>query len=250
MIHIISGAVIHGEWRGAPAWFPTANISLNSQEIPDSVFQINIIIDSILYSWIGTYQKEKWVFESHIFNFSEDIYEKNISIYLLEEIRKNRKFDSLDSLKKQISTDVQKVKNNSVIVLTFGSFDVVHKWHEYYLSEARKYGTKLITIIASDNNIERIKWNPPLHSSGKRTEAIEQLWISNEAIVWSESNPMKWLKKYRPDVICLGYDQRWPFVEELPQELKKLWLRTEIIRITSLCPEKFKSSILKKKNIL
>jgi glycerol-3-phosphate cytidylyltransferase-like family protein len=33
---------------------------------------------------------------------------------------------------------------------------------------------------------------------------------------------MKWLKKYTPEIICLGYDQRGKFVEQLPEEFKKL----------------------------
>jgi len=104
---------------------------------------------------------KKKVFEAHIFNFDEDIYGEDIEVILLEKTRDNKKFESLDHLKKQISLDKQVIENRKVQVLTFGSFDFVHKGHEYYLFEAKKYGTHLSTIVAHDENIMKIKWNPP-----------------------------------------------------------------------------------------
>jgi cytidyltransferase-like protein len=34
---------------------------------------------------------------------------------------------------------------------------VVHKGHKYYLKEAKKYGDILITIVARDSTIEKVK---------------------------------------------------------------------------------------------
>ncbi|MEI6711388.1 MAG: adenylyltransferase/cytidyltransferase family protein [bacterium] len=41
--------------------------------------------------------------------------------------------------------------------MTFGTFDRFHPGHEYYLREAKKLGDTLITIVARDNTVERIK---------------------------------------------------------------------------------------------
>ena len=38
-------------------------------------------------------------------------------------------------------------------VMTFGSFDVLHKGHEHYLKEAKSYGDYLIVVVARDENI-------------------------------------------------------------------------------------------------
>jgi FAD synthase len=97
------------------------------------------------------------MFEVHIFDFSTDIYDQEIDIYLLSEIRKNKQFQNTQELKIQLEKDKEYIQGLQHNILTFGSFDVVHKGHEYYLSEARKYGDHLITIIATDHNIERIK---------------------------------------------------------------------------------------------
>jgi len=43
------------------------------------------------------------------------------------------------------------------VVMTFGTFDMFHPGHRYYLSEARKYGDILIVVVALDATVERLK---------------------------------------------------------------------------------------------
>ncbi|MDA9129357.1 hypothetical protein N9J72_02680, partial [Candidatus Gracilibacteria bacterium] len=132
MIQKISGEVIHGNALGRTIGFPTANIAYDNTHIPDSVFQINIIVGGKQYSGIGTNMVSKGVFETHIFDFSEDIYGTNIEIYLLKKIRDNQKFNSLEEIKTQIQKDKEFAKNTKLNVLTFGSFDITHPGHTYY----------------------------------------------------------------------------------------------------------------------
>ena len=49
--------------------------------------------------------------ETNIFDFNEDIYGKVIFIEILENIRHEKKFESVDELKEQISKDVNYWKN-------------------------------------------------------------------------------------------------------------------------------------------
>ena len=249
MIQKISGEVIHGNALGRTIGFPTANIAYTKSDIWNSVFQINIIIWAEIFSWIWANMVSKWIFEAHIFNFSEDIYGKNIEIILLKKIRDNQKFNSLEEIKNQISKDQEIAKTTKLPVLTFGSFDVTHPGHSYYLSEAKKYGTHLITIIATDKNIEKIKWKSPRNTQKQRFQELWELWISDEIIMGSEESPLSWIEKLQPHVICLWYDQRWIFVDALPEKISELWLSTEIIRIPAFHPEKYKSSILKEEII-
>ena len=55
---------------------------------------------------------------------------------------------------------------------------------------------------------------------------------------------MKWLDIYKPEVICLGYDQRG-FAESLFDALVERNLETEIITLSAFKPEIYKSSLLK-----
>lgn len=48
--------------------------------------------------------------EVHLFHFNEDIYGHKIEIELLKLVRKEKKFDSLDALKKQVAEDVVQAK--------------------------------------------------------------------------------------------------------------------------------------------
>ncbi len=242
----VIGEVIHGEKLGRKLGFPTANIAYRKNDIENAVFHLNIIIDGEIFSWMGSYMKTKWVFEAHIFNFAKDIYGKTIELLLLKKVRKNRAFTNFSELQQQIQQDQKIIQKQQLNILTFGSFDLVHQWHTYYLSQARKYGNHLITIVATDNNIKKIKWHSPTHKVDERIDAIKSLYISDEVLAWSEISPLQCIEKYQPHVICLGYDQRWKFVEALPRKLQELELDTQVIYIGSLKPEIYKSSLLKK----
>lgn len=240
--------VIHGEKLGRQLWFPTANIAYNKNDIEDAVYFLNIIIENKIYSGMWSHMVKKWVFEAHIFHFDMDIYWKEIEIILLKKIRDNKKFGNLDALVHQIKQDKILCENIFIPVLTFWSFDLVHKWHEYYLFEAKKYGTHLTTIVASDENIFKIKWKTPLHNITQRIKAIQDMWICDKVFPGSKDKPMQWIEKIKPSVICLWYDQCGPFVDKLSSEIAKLVLDTHIVRIPPHKPEVFKSSLLKEKS--
>lgn len=247
MIQKISGEVIHGNALGRTIWFPTANIAYEG-EISDSVFIINVILNSHIYSGIGSNMVRKWVFEAHIFDFDDDIYGETIEIILLKKIRDNIKLNSLEEIKEQISKDQELAQNTQLNVLTFGSFDLVHEGHKYYLGEAKKLWNNLLTIIATDKNIEKIKWTLPQHSQTERFNEVSDLWIADEVFMGSEDHPMTWVERFKPHIICLWYDQWGKFVDHLPDKISKLWLETQILRIAPYHPETYKSSILKQKN--
>ena len=48
----------------------------------------------------------KGVFEVHLLDFDADIYGKTLQVDIVDKIRDNRKFESLDGLKEQIERDV------------------------------------------------------------------------------------------------------------------------------------------------
>jgi len=48
----------------------------------------------------------KAILEVHIFNFSDNLYHRNISVVFRKKLREEHKFDSLDQLKQQIKRDM------------------------------------------------------------------------------------------------------------------------------------------------
>lgn len=247
-MQIIHGTVVQWNKLWRKLWFPTANISFSEDTyVEDSVFHINIVIDSKVYRWVWTNMLAKWVFEAHIFDFSKDIYGEKVEIVLLKKLRDNREFPNLEELKQQITRDKEEALSQELNILTFWSFDVLHEWHKYYLSQARKYGTNLVTIVATDKNIKKIKWNSPMYSILERVDALIETWIPGEVVAGSNTDPMQWLVEYKPHCICLWYDQRGKFVHALPRKLKELSIDCDIVRIASYHPGKYKSSLLKQK---
>ena len=245
MITSIKWTVIHGKKLWRKIWYKTANIKVSEWEIEEWVYKIRLSLWWEVYSWVGTYIAEKWVFESHIFDFDMDIYDRNLEVILLYKLRDNKKFDSLDDLVTQIKTDIEAAKNKTDYVLTFGAFDLLHLWHEHYLSNAKKYWDFLITIIGTDKNIEKLKWKKPDHSQEERKKTLEAVEISDKVLIGNEGNPMEWIDTYKPLSICLWYDQAW-FADKIESYLKEKNIDTNIIRLNALEPWKFKSSLLKK----
>ena len=126
--------------------------------------------------------------------------------------------------------------NNMKKVLTFGTFDLAHPGHISYLEEAKTHGDYLITIIARDKNLKK----DVINSEEKRLKQIKKLNIANEVVLGSLESKLDVIHKYKPDIICLGYDQK-------ADEAKLAEIsNAKIIRCKSFKPHVFKSKILKK----
>ncbi|MEE0900507.1 MAG: riboflavin kinase [Bacteroidales bacterium] len=57
-----------------------------------------------------TIDKQERTIEVHVFDFSEQIYDKSIEIAFIEYLRSQQKFESLDDLKAQIEKDCDEAK--------------------------------------------------------------------------------------------------------------------------------------------
>lgn len=127
--------------------------------------------------------------------------------------------------------------------MAFGTFDILHQGHINFLRQAKKYGD-LIVVIARDRTVKQAKGKPPDNAEKQRLRAVKAAGLADKIILGSLTDKYAAIKKYRPDIIALGYDQKF-FVDRLKDELKKLKLNTKIIRLKSFKPKKYKSSILK-----
>ena len=116
----ILGEVIEGDKRGREIGFPTANILLNNLIKPDfGVYAVKIDYNNDTYDGIAnfgvrpTFDKTKSlpILEVHLFNFSDNLYGKEIIISFVDFIRKEKKFNGLESLKSQIQLDINKAKD-------------------------------------------------------------------------------------------------------------------------------------------
>jgi len=242
MHQTINWKVIHWNKNWEKYLFKTANIFYDVENIPDWVYKINVVIDNKKYPGVWATVQKKWIFESHLFDFEDDLYDKEIKVYLLKKIRDNKKFENFPDLKKQIELDIEFAKKDIIRVMTFGTFDIFHPGHKHFLTEASFHWDLLITIIARDENVKKIKWNYPKKDENKRLEVLKNDWLSDIVELGDLKNPFLCLEKHKPDIICLWYDQRW-FVEKLQEEKK--YKDIVLVRLEGYKPEIYKSSLLK-----
>jgi riboflavin kinase/FMN adenylyltransferase len=113
----IEGRVEHGDQRGRTIGFPTANVSLGEYLRPlNGVYAVRVGIEETNGQTIWqdgvanlgtrpTVDGKTEKLEVHIFNFNQDIYGKHMRVALIEFIRPEQKFDSIDALKNRIEED-------------------------------------------------------------------------------------------------------------------------------------------------
>ena len=116
------GKVVKGNSIGKTLGFPTANIKIGTdlKLIPkNGVYLISTIINQkIIFGMMNigikpTTNENTKSIEVNLFDFNQDLYDKNITIYIKQFLREEIKFDSLNELKLQIEKD--KITCNSII---------------------------------------------------------------------------------------------------------------------------------------
>jgi len=128
--------------------------------------------------------------------------------------------------------------------MVFGTFDILHKGHEDFFRQARKLGEYLIVIVARDKNVLKIKGKLPRNGEIVRQRKIVESKLADEVAIGSIEDRYKIIQEFKPNVICLGYDQKVS-ERELREKLIEFGLaKTKIIRLDSFFPEIYKSSKL------
>jgi len=116
----ISGTVVEGQRVGREIGFPTANLEVRESYklLPgDGAYAVIVEIDGTSFNGmlnIGfkpTVDGSQRTIETHLFNFDENIYGRELTIEFVQSLRKERKFDSLEDLKKQLAQDKDKAKS-------------------------------------------------------------------------------------------------------------------------------------------
>jgi riboflavin kinase/FMN adenylyltransferase len=112
--YAITGIVVKGDGRGKGLGFPTANIAPKHSIIPaHGVYAVRLFVRDKFYDGIAnigmrpTFDKNVLAVEVHVFDFNEDIYGEEISLYFIGKIREEKKFDSADELILQIRADIE-----------------------------------------------------------------------------------------------------------------------------------------------
>ncbi len=120
-LHEVSGEIVRGDQRGRTIGFPTANLEVESLQLPkDGVYAVvaRVLDDpgAPLLPGVAnlgnrpTFGAGRSV-EVHLFDFDGDLYGKRMRIGFASRIRGEAKFDGLEALRQQIDRDCDAAKN-------------------------------------------------------------------------------------------------------------------------------------------
>jgi len=112
----LSGEVVKGHSRGKELGFPTANLKIDEDKIipKNGVYLVKSKIDhQDIYGMMNigynpTFNNKSKKIETHFFNLNKNLYGKIIKIELLEYIREEKRFETVDDLIQRLKLDREK----------------------------------------------------------------------------------------------------------------------------------------------
>ena len=129
-------------------------------------------------------------------------------------------------------------------VLAFGTFDHFHAGHQDYLAQARALGDELIVVIARDETVQHIKGRSADHTEKERQKSVEAEGVATKVVLGSTGDKYDVLRKYKPQVIALGYDQ-FAFTHRLNKFLIDNAIDATIVRLEAYKPSVYKTSLIR-----
>ena len=115
----VMGQVVKGAGRGKRLGFPTANISVEDLVIPPSgVYAVKIFVNGKVFPGMANIgrrpsfeTRDRITIEAHLFNFSGNLYRRQIIVEFVKKIREEKLFFSESELIVQLRKDQIKVRN-------------------------------------------------------------------------------------------------------------------------------------------
>ena len=113
--------VIHGFRNGSKFGFPTANLRLDTPvDIENGVYAARVYVGEREYKgmlYVGTrptLNLTEKSYEVHLLHFNGNLYGKTLSFEIVEHIRPEQKFESVEALVEQLKRDREAVEQCSI----------------------------------------------------------------------------------------------------------------------------------------
>jgi len=143
-------------------------------------------------------------------------------------------------------------RNDPLRVFVAGTFDGLHYGHLYLLTYARRRGAAMArrlgrpgvhvaVVVARDDSVQRIKGRAPHHTQRERQRMVAALRPVDAAFVGDRDDFIRSVRRARPELIVLGYDQSRSW-EEI---LRACGITIPIVRCPRYSERRLKSSILR-----
>ena len=111
----VSRKVIHGDKRGRELGFPTANLELDAScGLRHGVYAVRVGVDGRRYDGVANFGRRPMfdsgivLLEVFLFDFSGDLYGRDIDVAFIDWIREEKVFGSVDELIRNMNDDAAK----------------------------------------------------------------------------------------------------------------------------------------------
>jgi FAD synthetase len=132
-------------------------------------------------------------------------------------------------------------------VMVFGTFDILHPGHIFFLRQAKKYGDYLIVCLARRDTVKKVKGHFPHHSEADRRMLLKAVKYADKVVFGSKKNYHHQILLQKPQIIVLGYDQKY-FTKKLQEKLAKKGLNVKIIRLRPYKSRQYQSKKILNQN--
>ena len=94
-------------------------------------------------------------------------------------------------------------------VLVFGTFDIIHPGHRWFLRQAASHGDRIVAVVSRDRFVSDWKGSPPVTDENMRRSSLISSGLVDDAVL-SDLTIRTYgvLERLVPDIICLGHDQK------------------------------------------
>lgn len=104
-----SGTVTEGEREGRALGFPTINIPMPNADV-NGIYAARVEARGASYDGVAYANVRRKILETHLFDFSGDLYGAEIAVELFKKLRDDSAFPDEASLKKAIARDVENAR--------------------------------------------------------------------------------------------------------------------------------------------
>lgn len=120
--HSLSGRVVHGDGKGRSIGVPTANLDAVPEALPpygvyaclvdqeDDSGEGRALARGVLNIGVRPTREAGFSVEVHLLDFQGDLYDARLRVHLIEGIRDEKRFSSIEALTLQIHTDVSRAR--------------------------------------------------------------------------------------------------------------------------------------------
>ncbi len=100
------------------------------------------------------------------------------------------------------------MRSKSKVVFTNGVFDILHRGHVEYLTDARNLGDALVVGLNTDASAQRLGKGPgrPVNNQDDRAMVLAALEMVDVVVMFDQDTPRELISHLQPDVLVKGGD--------------------------------------------